>query len=156
MRPTEPFRTEHAELRAHIEHLREAAGAIPGLSIEDRETLLGRIVDFLRGTLIPHAKAEEDVFYPAWAELVGFDQAAAPMVHDHQAIVSRIEQLEQTEPADTSALQELLYGLHALIGVHFRKEEDIQLPAFDAAPPEVTRKVLDHMAALSGHAHDVP
>jgi iron-sulfur cluster repair protein YtfE (RIC family) len=153
MRPTEPFRSEHEDLHAHIEHLREAAQTLPGLSIEDREALLGRLVDFLRGTLVPHAKAEEDVLYPAWAKLVGFDGAAVPMVHDHEAIVARIERLEHTEPADTDALQELLYGLYALIGVHFRKEEDIQLPAFDAAPPEVIQGVLDRMAVLSRHAH---
>ena len=75
------------------------------------------------------------------------------MVHDHEAIVARIELLERTAPADTDALQELLYGVYALIGVHFRKEEDIQLPVFDAAPPEVTEGVLDRMAALSGHTH---
>lgn len=153
MRPTEPFRSEHEELHAHVEHLRDAARAIPGLSIEERQALLGRIAEFLRGTLVPHAKAEEDVLYPAWAKLVGFAGAAIPMVHDHDAIVARIERLEHTEPADTDELQELLYGLYGLIGVHFRKEEDIQLPAFDAAPPEVTRDVLDRMAGLAGHAH---
>jgi hypothetical protein len=50
-------------------------------------------------------------------------------------------------------LQELLYGLYALISVHFRKEEDIQLPAFDAAPPELTRSVLERMEAQSGQTH---
>ena len=40
------------------------------------------------------------------------------------------------------------------LSVHFRKEEDIQLPAFDAAPPEVTRAVLERMEALTGHAHE--
>lgn len=55
--------------------------------------------------------------------------------------------------ADTDTLQELLYGLSALIGTHFRKEEDIQLPAFDAAPPEVTARVLERMGAVSGHEH---
>jgi len=49
--------------------------------------------------------------------------------------------------------QELLYGLHALISVHFRKEEDIQLPAFDAAPPELTQAVLERMEAQAGHDH---
>lgn len=153
MRPTEPFRREHEELHAHIEHIREAAHTVPGLSIEDREMLLGRIVDFLRGTLVPHAKAEEEVLYPEWAKLVGFDAAAVPMVHDHQEIVARIERLEHTNPSDTDTLQELLYGLYALISVHFRKEEDIQLPAFDAAGTEVTRAVLDRMTALAGHTH---
>jgi iron-sulfur cluster repair protein YtfE (RIC family) len=93
------------------------------------------------------------VLYPEWAKLVGFEDAAVPMVHDHEAIVERIERLERADPGDVDTLQELLYGLHALISVHFRKEEDIQLPAFDAAPPEVTQAVLERMETLAGHAH---
>jgi hemerythrin HHE cation binding domain-containing protein len=93
------------------------------------------------------------VLYPEWAKLVGFADAAVPMVHDHEAIVVRIERLEQTDADGTDALQELLYGLYALISVHFRKEEDIQLPAFDAAPPEVTKVVLERMQA-AGHVHE--
>ena len=65
------------------------------------------------------------------------------MVHDHEAIVARIDRLASTDLEDVDTVQELLYGLYALIGVHFRKEEDLQLPAFDAAPPEVTEAVLE-------------
>ena len=75
------------------------------------------------------------------------------MVHDPQALVERVERLERADPDDVDTLQELLYGLHALISVHFRKEEDIQLPAFDAAPPELTQAVLERMEALAGHDH---
>ena len=42
MRPTEPFRAEHAHL-AHIEHLGQAAREVSRLSPEERETLVGRI-----------------------------------------------------------------------------------------------------------------
>jgi iron-sulfur cluster repair protein YtfE (RIC family) len=153
MRPTEPLRREHEELLAHIEHIVRAARDVPRLASDERAALVGRVLEFLRGTLVPHAEAEEAVLYPAWAKLVGFEAAAVPMIHDHEAIVARIELLEGTEPSDVDALQELLYGLHALISVHFRKEEDIQLPAFDAAPPELTRAVLERMEALSGHDH---
>jgi|NGEPerStandDraft_5_1074534.scaffolds.fasta_scaffold25163_2 iron-sulfur cluster repair protein YtfE (RIC family) len=153
MRPTEPFRREHEELLVHIEHLAQAAREVPRLSEEERRALVERILGFLRGTLVPHARAEEEVLYPEWATLVGFADAAVPMVHDHEAIVTRIERLEQADPGDADGLQELLYGLHALIGTHFRKEEDLQLPAFDAAPPEVTARVLERMGALSGHDH---
>jgi hypothetical protein len=52
----------------------------------------------------------------------------------------------------TRTLQELLCGLYALISVHFAKEEEIQLPAFDAAP-EVAARVLERMAATDAHAH---
>lgn len=154
MRPTEPFRREHQELLSHIEHIGQAAREVPRLDRGERELLVGRIVEFLRGTLVPHAKAEEEVLYPEWAKLVGFAGAAVPMVHDHEAIVERIERLEQADVDEVDTLQELLYGLHALIGVHFRKEEDIQLPAFDAAPPEVAEAVLKRMETLTGHAHE--
>ncbi len=152
MRPTEPFRQEHQELLEHIEHIAQAAREMPRLSEDERAALRGRILDFLRGTLLPHARAEEEILYPEWAELVGFAGAAVPMVHDHEAIVARIERLEAADVADVDALQELLYGLYALILVHFRKEEDIQLPAFDAAP-EVAERVIARMQAAPGHSH---
>jgi iron-sulfur cluster repair protein YtfE (RIC family) len=154
MRPTEPFRTEHEELLSHIDHLGLAARELPGLDPAERRQVIDRVLDFLSGTLLPHAKAEEEVLYPEWAHLVGFADAAVPMTHDHEAIVARVERLERTEMDDVEMLQELLYGLQALIGVHFRKEEDIQLPAFDAAPPEVTERVLERMGAFAGHAHE--
>ena len=153
MRPTEPFRQEHAELLSHIEHIGQAAREVPRLAPEERELLVGRILAFLRDTLLPHARAEEEVLYPEWARLVGFADAAVPMVHDHEAIVARVERLEAADVDDVDTLQELLYGLYALIGVHFRKEEDLQLPAFDAAPPEVVHGILERMESLAGHAH---
>jgi hypothetical protein len=69
------------------------------------------------------------------------------------AIVARIERLEHADLRDVDMLHELLYGLYALIEVHFRKE-GIQFPAFDAAPPEFTQAVLERMQAATGHAHD--
>jgi iron-sulfur cluster repair protein YtfE (RIC family) len=153
MRPTEPFRREHEELLAHIEHVGQAAREVARLDRAARELLVGRVLTFLRETLVPHARAEEQVLYPAWAKLIGHDDAAVPMVHDHEAIVEKIDRLEQTDADEVEELQELLYGLYALISVHFRKEEDIQLPAFDAAPPEVTAGVLARMESATGHAH---
>lgn len=152
VRPTEPFRREHEQLLEHIEHLAHAARELPRLSDEERTALRDRILAFLRGTLMPHARAEEDVLYPAWAGLVGFADAAVPMVHDHEAIAARIERLGAVDVGDVDALQELLYGLYALISVHFHKEEDLQLPAFDAAP-EVAARVLARMSEAAGDGH---
>jgi iron-sulfur cluster repair protein YtfE (RIC family) len=152
MRPTEPFRQEHEHLLEHIEHLAQAARELPRLSEEERALLRDRILGFLQGTLLPHAKAEEEVLYPEWAALVGYADAAIPMVHDHEAIVARVERLAAADLGDVDTLQELLYGLHALISVHFRKEEDLQLPAFDAAP-EVAERVLVRMGETAGHSH---
>lgn len=152
MRPTQPFRDEHRALIEQIEQLAEAARRMPRLGPDDRRALRGRVLGFLRGTLLPHAAAEEEVLYPEWARLVGYTDAAAPMIHDHKAIVTRVEHLEAADVDDVDALQQLLYELHALVGVHFSKEEDIQLPAFDAAP-EVAASVLGAMARTGEHAH---
>lgn len=152
MRPTEPFRREHAELLEHIEHLAAAARELPSLSEEEREAVRDRILSFLEGTLLPHARAEEEVLYPEWAALVGFADAAVPMIHDHEAIVARVDRLSIVPLSDVDMLQQLLYGLHALISVHFRKEEDLQLPVFDANP-EAAARVLERMGERVGEAH---
>jgi len=150
--PTQPFRDEHAELIAHVEHIRQAAGEVARVSPEERQAIVQRIVAFLRGTLVPHAAAEEEVLYPEWARLVGSSDASAPMVHDHEAIVARIDALAEVDLGDIDRLQELLYGLYALIGVHFRKEEDIQLATLDANP-DVAARVLERMGSHTHHAH---
>ena len=151
--PTQPFRDEHQELLQHLEHIRRLGGDIAQLPPEERDQALAPVLEFLQGTLVPHAKAEEDVLYPEWARLVGFGDAAVPMVHDHEAIVQRINRLAETPPDQVDALQELLYGLYALISVHFRKEEDIQLPVFDAQPKEVVDRILEHMGHEGHGAH---
>ncbi len=150
--PTQPFRDEHAELIGHVEHLRTVARELAPLTPKERKAKLGPILGFLRETLIPHASAEEEVLYPEWARLVGSPSAAAPMIHDHEAIVARVDALQQTDPGDLDRLHELLYGLYALISVHFRKEEDIQLPAFDAEP-DVARHMIERMGERIEHQH---
>jgi hemerythrin len=151
MRPTEPFRHEHSELLEHIEHLSQAAREMPQLSDDERDALRDRVLEFLRGTLLPHAAAEEEILYPEWAALVGFADAAIPMIHDHEAIGAWVDRLEAADAGDVDALQRALYGLYALISVHFAKEEEIQMVAFDAAP-EAAERVLRRTAA-AGHAH---
>lgn len=153
-RPTDAFRAEHRELMAHVEHIRDAARRIAhdGDDAGQRRELVERLVAFLDGTLIPHAQAEERVLYPEWSRLVGYEDAAAAMVIDHEAIVERIRRLEQVDVTDTDQLLELLYGLHALITVHFRKEEELQLPVFDARPADEVAQMIERMH-VGGAAH---
>jgi Hemerythrin HHE cation binding domain len=125
-------RQDHRELGEHVAHLRLAARELPDLSLEERLALVGSIVDFLDGRLVPHATAEEHTLYPAVAELLGGPDATAPMLYDHRAIRQRLAQLKAADPADLATLQEQLYGLHALISVHFWKEEELYFPLLDA------------------------
>jgi iron-sulfur cluster repair protein YtfE (RIC family) len=136
-----------------VERLRDIARAVQHRNAVGRRELVGEALSFLTETLAPHAHAEEAVLYPEWARLLGFADAAAPMVHDHEAIVARIERLGRASIDDVDTLQELLYGLFALISVHFRKEEDLQLPVFDSQPGEYVTELLARMSVASGHRH---
>jgi hypothetical protein len=75
------------------------------------------------------------------------------MIHHHEAIVARIEQLEHADIHDVRRASGAALRLYALISVHFRKEEDLQLPAFDAAPADITEAVLKRMATETSHSH---
>jgi iron-sulfur cluster repair protein YtfE (RIC family) len=126
-------RQDHKELSEHVAHMRLAARELADLSIEERAALVASIVEFLDGRLVPHATAEEHTLYPAVAELIGEPDATAPMLYDHWAIRQRLSALKATHPADLATLQELLYGLYALISVHFWKEEELYFPLLDAS-----------------------
>jgi hypothetical protein len=128
MTATEALHAEHQALSVHLDHMRVAARELPDLSAEERLQLRARILDFLRGTLIPHAEVEEQTLYSGVAELLGDERSTAPMLYDHRAIRERVDELASASIEDVARLQELLYGLCALIEVHFRKEEELYLP----------------------------
>ena len=132
---------------AHVDQIRVAAGEVSDLAVEEREVVVGRVLDFLRDMLLPHAEWEEQVLYTAVGELLGDPQATATMSRDHVAIGRMIEALADTDSNDIGRLQELLYGLHALITVHFEKEEEIYLPLLDTRP-ELAERVMNQ---IGGH-----
>ena len=133
-RPTEAFREEHRHLVAHVDQIRAAGGEVVDLAPEEREALVGRILEFLRKTLVPHAEWEEQVLYAAVGKLLGNTAATATMSRDHVAIRRMIDALAEADPSNVTRLQELLYGLHALILVHFETEEEVYLPLLDTQP----------------------
>lgn len=153
MAATDAFRDEHAELLEHIEQLRLTAAALPEQSSKERAKHREHALEFFRGTLIPHAEAEEEVLYPAVAEILGDGRATATMISDHRAIVARIDALASTDLSDTDRLQELLYGLHALLVVHFHKEEEDYLPLFEDRPPDEVRAIFERMGHGNGDGH---
>jgi iron-sulfur cluster repair protein YtfE (RIC family) len=148
-RPAEAFRAEHRHLMVQVGQLRVAASEVTELGVHERETTVARALEFLRGTLVPHAEWEEQILYTAVGELLGEPQATVTMSRDHTAIQRMIEALAETDFEDVARLQELLYGLHALISVHFEKEEEIYLPLLDARP-DVAERVMRQIGAHAG------
>lgn len=127
----ESLLAEHEPLLDHVEHIRIAALELPSLSPEERRELLGRILDFLQGKLATHAEHEERTLYPWIADLLGDPRATAPMTYDHDAIRRLTARLKDTSVHEVPLMLEL-YGLHALIVLHFRKEEELYQPLLDA------------------------
>jgi iron-sulfur cluster repair protein YtfE (RIC family) len=150
-RPTEAFREEHRHLLVHVDEIRIAATEVTELAIEEREALVARVLDFLRRTLLPHAAWEEQVLYTAVGELLGDRRATATMTRDHIVIGRMIEALEEADLSNVTQIQELLYGLHALITAHFEKEEEIYLPLLDSRP-DVADRVMEQLGGHGAHS----
>jgi hypothetical protein len=120
--------TEHEHLLVHVDDLRALAREVPALEPSQRADRLDGALEFLRGTLLVHAGEEEEGLYREVAGLLGDDRAIDPMLHDHRVIAEHVDLLAEADVTDVPRLQELLYGLFALITAHFRKEEELYLP----------------------------
>jgi iron-sulfur cluster repair protein YtfE (RIC family) len=153
--PTQPLRDEHRELRPHLERLREAAEAVGAAPTPELRVLLDEVNEFLRRHLIPHAQAEEAALYPVVARLMGAPEATATMRRDHVEIGRLVEELRTLQgrltepsykPGEAESLRRALYGLYAVIALHFAKEEEVYLPLLDARLPEAeAQEVFERM-----------
>lgn len=137
----QPLRDEHLELLPHIERLRTIADAIGMASGESVRQGVEEAYAFLTQQLTPHALAEERVLYPTVGRLLGAPTATATMSRDHREIERLTRELASLrlqmagtsmDEAEVLALRRVLYGLYALVAVHFAKEEDIYLPLLDS------------------------
>lgn len=148
---TAPLRAEHRELLPHIDDLRTVADSVGVVPVAVLRQRLGATNEFLASHLIPHALAEDEVLYPAVAAFAGGPLATATMSRDHVAVLALTKELsalrrivEAGEPRAQTVLdlRRVLYGLHALITVHFAKEEEILLPLLEERLTLTTAKDL--------------
>ena len=129
---TQPLRDEHHELLPHIEFIKETADKAGISPHEELKKSLDEVYEFLTKHLLIHAKAEEKVLYPIIGKLMGAADATKTMSRDHIEIERLIEELNHIRQSeDLKELRRVLYGLYALIKVHFAKEEEIYLPLID-------------------------
>ena len=128
----ESLRDEHRLLQEQADELCEAARAVASLDAEARLAIQQHLVEFLRARVVPHTRLDERVLYPEVTERLGDPLATASMNYDHLAIRRWIEDIAETDPHNVGRLQQLLYGLHALIAVHIWKEDELYLAALDS------------------------
>ena len=146
---TQPLREEHRELLPHLTQIQAIADTIGTVPIASLRQEIDDIFAFLTHQLLPHAQAEERALYPVVGRLMGAPEATATMSRDHVEIKRLTEQLgelrsrlgnETLEVSQEHALRRVLYGLSALVAVHFAKEEEVYLPLLDTrlSPHEAT------------------
>lgn len=161
--PTQRLRDEHRELLPHIAFMRSAADIIGQAVIDDVREDVDEVLGFLGHELIPHAEIEERVFYPAVAKALGSPEATRTMSRDHVEVGRLVEQLRilrsrlngsDIPVTDARELRRVLYGLYALVSLHFSKEEEIYLPLLDERlTAEETRALVHAMEDVGRVAH---
>lgn len=159
---TQPLREEHKHLLPHIEQLRLAGDQVGETASPALKLVVDEAVEFLTGHLLPHAHAEEKALYPAVQRAMGAALATATMSRDHvevgrltEELLSLRRQLEGAAltPDQVRDLRRTLYGLYALVKVHFAKEEEVYLPLLDERlGPEEARAMFAAMEAAAGEA----
>jgi iron-sulfur cluster repair protein YtfE (RIC family) len=157
---TQPLRDEHKELIPHIEKILEVANSIPDAPLEKIRDGVKEVYEFLAYHLIPHAQAEDIALYPAVQKAFGSPDSTRTMTRDHVEVGYYIEELAQLQqalaPRKFKALQRVLYGLYALVKVHFAKEEEVYLPILEERlSPEAAREMFEAMENAASHAKDV-
>ena len=131
------FAAEHDELRDPLSSLRETADRLSAASDETSSAVLPtlrRVHTFLIERVLPHEHAEETQLYPALAGPLGSSEATATMSRTH-AEIDRLTARIGTHLALAEAtggiradqrddLLACLYGLHAVLRLHFIQEEE--------------------------------
>jgi iron-sulfur cluster repair protein YtfE (RIC family) len=156
---TEPLRDEHRELLPRIERIRRVADSVGLVPAEVLRERIDEVHTFLAHELIPHARAEDAELYPVVARVMGAPEATATMRHDHLEVAGLMDELESIGPELSApslplevehALRRILYGLYALVKVHFVEEEEIYLPLLDAnLTPEEAGRMFAAMDAAA-------
>lgn len=126
------FAGEHDDLLIARTAVRQAADALGHGASATADTAVRRAHDLLTTRLLPHEHAEEDLLYPALADTFGSEESTLPMSRAHAEIdrlTARLgRHITEAEPAITpdqiDDLRATLYGLDAILTLHFAQEEE--------------------------------
>ena len=154
---TQPLRDEHKELIPHIENILGVADSISDKPLEQIQDGVEQVYEFLAYHLLPHAQAEEAALYPVVQQALGSPNATRTMSRDHVEIGRYIEELASLRGEISSQqikpLLRVLYGVYALVKVHFAKEEEVYLPVLeDWLSMEQAKELFESMEKAAGQA----
>jgi hypothetical protein len=129
----ERFRDEHREFAPELQRIRSVADRLDTYTPAQARDELDRIRWFLLERLPRHEQEEEAAVYPVVARLIGGEDPMGSMERAHMEIehLARVfghlvADLPPGGPApeDLVDLRRVLYGLHAILRLHFAQEEE--------------------------------
>ncbi len=130
------FRDEHRRLLPEVKRIRGVADRLDSFPPASIRAELVRMHSFLRDDLLPHEIAEDATAYPRVARLIGGKDPTATMSRAHLEIAhlvrvfgSLLEEMPAHGPGpeDLREFRRLLYGLDAILRLHFAQEEESYL-----------------------------
>lgn len=139
------FRDEHANLLPRLDDIRAVADRLDALDGPAARAALEDVRRFLEDELLPHEFGEEVDFYPVMAEHLGGDDPLGPMIRAHAEIAhftrvlgQLLEDIAPSGPAaeDLPEFRRILYGLHAILRLHFAQEEEAYLSRTEMVEPK--------------------
>lgn len=126
--------TTHRALRAHVGELAALAARLEKLPATEARFQLERLRDLLEKELLPHEREEQRTAYPVIEGMLKGEDPTGPLIQTHHEIhrLTRLygrllAQLPAEGPTrdDLRDLQRVLYGLHAILVLHFAQEEEL-------------------------------
>jgi heavy metal translocating P-type ATPase len=139
-------RAEHQALLPQLDRLRSLADRLEDLPGAEAQLELQGVRRFLEDRLVPHEQREDTTLYPLVARAIGGHDPTAPMSRAHLEIghLARLYgRLLDELPGngagppppipheDVRDLRRVLYGLHAILRLHFAQEEEQYLPLLE-------------------------
>jgi hypothetical protein len=147
---------EHAGLFPHLDHLGSLASEATTLGEGELRTRLREVLAFLRDGLLPHAREEEVSVYPAAEKVLrAVGGATRTMSIDHRFVGQMVEELSGLgegllSSANKERMRRLLYGLQALLQVHFTKENEGYVPLLYRLSPSERHQLYDRLSGGDG------
>jgi len=132
----EQFRAEHRRLASGVKQIRRLADRLDRLTPGQARAELADVHTFLVRQLLPHDAAEDAQVYPLVARLIGGEDPTATMSRAHLEIAHLVNLLgrvlddvpaEGPDAEDRQELRRILYGLDAILRLHFAQEEESYL-----------------------------
>jgi hypothetical protein len=134
------FSAEHTTLRPDVARVRDVADQLDVAHPAESIAAVRDVHRFLVEELDPHEQAVDRVLYPVLARVLGGNDPTATMSRAHVEISHLIRRLgrvldgiapEGPDIGDIVELRRLLYGLHAILQLHFAQEDEGYLSLVD-------------------------